>query len=148
MKLLLSQSLVHMKYMPNRSVAAALVHCLITHAHHILQLSSFDMVSSLAEAIAKEHSGLVPPTTPSLDMLSPGVLVCAKYSVDGCYYRAQVLGWVNSGLSVCTESAVTGCEGQQVQVQYIDHGNITSVGITDLFLPTTPLLLQTPPQVN
>ena len=65
----------------------------------------------------EEYYGSQPPGKDSLISLVPGVPCAAKYSVDGCWYRAAL-------------QAVQGpTEGK---VSFVDYGNVETVEIKDL----------------
>ena len=75
----------------------------------------------------------VPLTAPELASLSVGSLVIAAYPEDGRRYRAKVEEVVEKG------------EERVIRVRYIDYGNMSLVGLSDLFC-WDPVLQVIPPQ--
>ena len=75
----------------------------------------------------------VPLTAPELASLSVGSLVIAVYPEDGRRYRAKLEEVVEKG------------EEKVFRVRYIDYGNVSQVGISDLF-QWNPVLQVIPPQ--
>ena len=75
----------------------------------------------------------VPLTAPELASLSVGSLVIAAYPEDGRRYRAKVEEVVEKG------------EERVFRVRYIDYGNVSQVGLSDLF-QWDPVLQVIPPQ--
>lgn len=98
---------------------------------HVSGLDTFHVAlefEQLAELEERLNSG--PPPPPLLDLPEVGKLVLAKYSLDGRWYRARLLSLA-----------------PQVQVRFLDYGNVESVCLNQI-ADVEPEFLQLPFQVR
>ena len=89
----------------------------VTAQEFYCQLSrESNMLNSMMEKL-EEHYGNEPPGKGSLISLVAGVPCAAKYSVDGCWYRASLEGLQDPG---------------HAKVNFVDYGNSETVEVKDL----------------